>query len=166
MHVFPNGAITTLSNLTQGFSHYVFDVGVAYKEDPDRVMDLLRGIGAKIIAEPEWEDRILQPLEVLGVDRFDESAVVIKMRIQTVPGKQWTVGREINRRIKRTFDEAGVEIPFPHRTVYFGAAPPVDVRLAGPDRNELRRVIREECAALAGGDAATGATGPGDDPGA
>ena len=72
-------------------------------------------------SEPEFGPDILEPLEVLGVDQFADSAVIIKARIKTRPIKQWTVGREFNRRMKKRFDELGIEIPFPHRTVYFGA---------------------------------------------
>ncbi len=149
VHVFPNGAITTLSNRTQQFSNYVFDVSIAYKEDPERVMGLLRQIGAEIAEEPEWKTLITVPLDVLGVDRFADSAVVIKMRIQTEPGKQWMVGREINLRIKKTFDREGVEIPFPHRTVYFGDPAIARGAKAGEiDREALRQLVREECAAV------------------
>ena len=91
VHVFPNGTISTLSNRTRTFSHYVFDVGVAYKEDPDRVMQVLRDLGANLVKDPDWKDQILEPLEVLGLDRFEDSAIVIKMRVKTDVGK--AVGR-------------------------------------------------------------------------
>jgi small conductance mechanosensitive channel len=73
-------------------------------------------------SEPEFGQEILEPLDVLGVDQFADSAVIIKARIKTRPIKQWSVGREFNRRMKKRFDELGIEIPFPHRTLYFGAA--------------------------------------------
>ena len=131
VHVFPNGAITELSNLTKDFSYYVIDVGVAYKENVDRVMEVLREIGEELQREPAYADRILAPLEVLGVDSFADSAVVIKIRIKTVPLQQWNVGRELRRRIKNTFDAQGVEIPFPHLSVYYGeASKPFSVQVA------------------------------------
>jgi len=122
VHIFQNGAINELSNMTKGFSRYVIDVGVAYKEDTDRVTEVLREVGAKLQEDPEYADKILAPLEILGVDDFADSAVIIKIRIKTAPIHQWTVGRELRRRIKKAFDERGIEIPFPHLSVYFGEA--------------------------------------------
>jgi small conductance mechanosensitive channel len=122
VHVFPNGSIERLSNLTKDFSYYVVDVGVAYNEDPDEVADLLRQIGRELQADPRFAPNILEPLEVLGVDAFEESQVTLKTRIKTLPLKQWEVGRELRRRIKKSFDARGIEIPFRHVSVYFGEA--------------------------------------------
>ncbi|MBI1940585.1 MAG: mechanosensitive ion channel family protein [Acidobacteria bacterium] len=122
VHIIQNGAITELSNMTKGFSHYVIDVGVAYKEDTDRVTEVLKAVGAELQQDPAYADKILAPLEILGVDDFADSAVIIKIRIKTAPIHQWTVGRELRRRIKKAFDEQGIEIPFPHLSVYFGEA--------------------------------------------
>jgi small conductance mechanosensitive channel len=144
VHVFPNGAITTLSNMTHGYSYYVFDVGVAYKEDTDRVVAVLREIAAEMMREEEYRSLILEPLEVLGVDKFADSAVIIKARIKTMPIQQWLVGREMNRRIKKKFDQLGIEIPFPHISLYFGeASKPVKVGVAEADREQLKDLIRE-----------------------
>jgi small conductance mechanosensitive channel len=118
VHVFPNGSITTLSNLSKDFSFAVLDVGVAYKEDTDRVAEVLRRVGAELQEDAEFAPIILEPLEVLGVDQFGDSAVVIRVRMKTLPLKQWAVGRELRRRIKKAFDREGIEIPFPHRTVF------------------------------------------------
>ncbi len=132
VHVFPNGSIETLSNLTKDFSYYVVDVGVAYKEDTDAVTDVLREVGAELAADPLYENAVLEPLEVLGVDAFEDSQVTIKIRIKTVPLKQWDVGRELRRRIKKAFDAKQIEIPFPHMSVYFGeASKPFPFRQAG-----------------------------------
>ncbi|MCP9449495.1 MAG: mechanosensitive ion channel family protein [Nitrospira sp.] len=120
VHVVPNGIVDRVKNMTKGFSFYVFDVGVAYKEDVDRVMAVLVEIADELRADPLYAEDILEPLEMLGVDRFDDSAVIIRCRIKTMPIKQWRVGREMNRRIKKTFDAKGIEIPFPHRTLYWG----------------------------------------------
>ena len=122
VHIFPNGSIERLSNRTKDFSYYVVDVGVAYKEDPDVVMDVLREVGAELAADPRYQLAVLEPLEILGVDAFEESQVTIKIRIKTVPLKQWEVGRELRRRIKKAFDARRIEIPFPHVSVYFGEA--------------------------------------------
>ena len=120
VHVIPNGAISTLSNLTKEYSYYVIDVGVAYKEDTDHVVDVLRQVGQELQTDRAFTSVILAPLEVLGVDDFGDSAVTIKVRIKTLPLKQWAVGRELRRRIKHAFDDQGIEIPFPHVSVYFG----------------------------------------------
>ena len=120
VHVFPNGSINTLANMTQTWSAFVFDIGVAYKEDVDRVIPIMRRVGGEMRADKTYGPSILEDIEIFGVDEFADSAVVIKGRIKTVPIKQWDVGREYRRRIKQAFDREGVEIPFPHRTLYFG----------------------------------------------
>ncbi|BAS26966.1 mechanosensitive ion channel family protein [Limnochorda pilosa] len=122
VHVFPNGSIQTVSNLTKEWSRYVIDVSVAYKEDVDRVMEVLRSIGQELQEDPEYRPLIVQPLEVLGVDDFGASGVTIKTMITTLPLKQWQVGRELRRRIKKRFDAEGIEIPFPHTSLYWGSA--------------------------------------------
>ena len=120
VHVVPFSEVTTLENMTKDFSRYVFEVGVAYREDTDHVVEVLKALGDELKADPVFEPDILEPLEVLGVDKFGDNAVVIKARITTRPIRQWAVGREFNRRMKKRFDELGIEIPFPHRTIYFG----------------------------------------------
>ncbi len=122
VHVFPNGTVTTLSNMTHTWSAYVFDIGVAYKEDVDRVMAIMREVGGALRSDPVFGPHIVADIEIFGVDAFADSAVVIKGRLKTQPIKQWEVGREYRRRLKQAFDAQGVEIPFPHRTLYFGEA--------------------------------------------
>ena len=120
VHIVPNGIVDRVKNMTKGYSYYVFDIGVAYREDVDRVMAVLVDIAAELRADPLYAADILDPLEMLGVDRFDDSAVIIRCRLKTLPSQQWRIGREMNRRIKKTFDAKGIEIPFPHRTLYWG----------------------------------------------
>ncbi len=120
VHVIPFSEVTTLENMTKDFSRYVFEVGVAYREDTDHVVSVLQALGDEMKADPAYADDIVGPFEVLGVDSFGDNAVIIKARITTRPNKQWGVGREFNRRMKKRFDELGIEIPFPHRTIYFG----------------------------------------------
>jgi small conductance mechanosensitive channel len=120
VHVFQNGKINTLSNMTKNWSAMVFDIGVAYKEDTDRVVEVIGQVAEKLRSDPDFEDSILEPIEIFGVDQFGDSAVTIKARFKTKPIEQWTVGREFKRRLKKAFDEQGIEIPFPHRTVYWG----------------------------------------------
>ena len=142
VHIFPNGVITTLSNLTNEFSYYLWDLGVAYKEDTDHVVEVVKQLSELMRKEDQWSGAILEPLEVLGVDQFGDNAVVIKMRIKTQPIQQWAVGRELNRRIKKRFDELGIEIPFPHRTLYLGEG--VAKELAGAGRGNLDRAMLKE----------------------
>jgi len=133
VHVFPNGAIDTLSNMTKQWSAYVFDIGVAYKEDVDRVIELMREVGAEMRADETFGALMLQDVEIFGLDQFGDSAVVIKGRLKTLPIKQWDVGREYKRRLKYAFDREGIEIPFPHRSLYFGeASAPFMAELLGP----------------------------------
>lgn len=120
VHVVPNGVIDKVKNLTKDYSYYVFDIGVAYRENVDEVMGVLQEIAEDVRRDSRFADDILEPLEMLGVDQFTDSAVMIKCRIKTEPAKQWRVGREMNRRIKNTFDAKGIEIPFPHQTIYWG----------------------------------------------
>jgi len=138
VHVIPNGNIEQLSNMTKDFSYYVIDLGVAYKEDMDRVADVVRGVGRELRADPAYSADILDELEVLGVDDFADSAVVLKVRIKTMPTRQWAVGRELRRRIKMAFDAHGIEIPFPHISIYTGeATKPFALRVleAAPSRS-------------------------------
>lgn len=132
VHVVPNGVIDKVKNMTYDYSYYLFDIGVAYREDVDEVMALLHEIADELRRDPRFAEDILEPLDMLGVDQFADSAVIIKCRIKTKPIRQWLVGREMNRRIKKTFDAKGIEIPFPHRTIYWGepkkgSPPPVYV---------------------------------------
>jgi small conductance mechanosensitive channel len=120
VHVIPNGSIDIVTNLTKEWSRVVLVVGVAYKENVDQVMELLREIGNELYEDPGFRPLIMEPLEVLGLDNFGDSSIDIKVIMKTHPLKQWAVGRELRRRIKNTFDERGVEIPFPHRTLYMG----------------------------------------------
>ena len=144
VHVFPNGTITTLSNMTQEYSYYVFNIGVAYKEDTDHVSAVVKELADEMMQEETYRSFILAPLEVMGVDQFADSAVMIKARIKTAPIKQWMVGREMNRRIKKKFDELGIEIPFPHRSLYFGEASKAFATWsAGADSHEIKAMISE-----------------------
>lgn len=144
VYVFPNGTINTLANMTHDFSYYVFDMGVAYKEDTDHVAEVMKEVADNLMKEEKYAKLILAPLEILGVDKFADSAVIVKARIKTVPIQQWTVGREMNRRIKKKFDELGIEIPFPHMSLYFGeASKPINMNLDHVDRNGLKALVRE-----------------------
>lgn len=120
VHIFPNGTINTLSNMTNKWSAFVFEIGVAYKEDADEVIEEIKALCAEMKEDEEFGKLILEDPEVFGLDKFGDSAIVIKGRIKTKPIRQWGVGREFNRRLKRRFDDKGIQIPFPHRTLFFG----------------------------------------------
>lgn len=120
VHVFQNGKINTLSNMTKEWSAMVFDIGVAYKENTDKVSAIIKQVGDELQQDENFKEKILEPIEVFGVDNFADSAVIIKARLKTKPIQQWTVGREFRGRLKKAFDAQGIEIPFPHRTVYWG----------------------------------------------
>jgi len=116
----PNGEIKTVVNYTKGYSQALFDIGVAYKESVDKVMGVIKEVGHQMREDSYFGRLILSDLEMFGVDDFADSAVIIKFRIKTRPKKQWEVRREFKRRLKNTFDEMGIEIPFPHHTLYWG----------------------------------------------
>lgn len=120
VHTIPFSGVSDVVNMTKDFSYAVFEVGVAYREDTDAVTAVLTDLGAELQADAEYGPLILEPLEIVGLDRFDASAVVIKARFKTEPIKQWAVMREFNRRMKKRFDELGIEIPFPQTTLWFG----------------------------------------------
>ncbi len=122
--IVPNGEITSVVNMTYEFSRCVLDIGVAYKEDVDKVIEVIEKVGRETTEDPKFGELIDGPLEVLGLDKFDDSAVVIKVRFTTKPLQQWTVKREFNKRLKKAFDKEDIEIPLPHRTVYFAQSQP------------------------------------------
>jgi small-conductance mechanosensitive channel len=111
VHVFPNGEVKTLSNLSKDFSYYVITVGVAYDDDVDRAAEAMTDAAAGLLNDPEFKPHILAPLEVFGVDAFEPGQLVIKARIKTVPLKQWFVGRALRKRIARLFSERGIRMP-------------------------------------------------------
>jgi small conductance mechanosensitive channel len=137
VHIFQNGKINSLSNMTKGWSAAVFDIGVAYKEDADHVIGLMKKVAEDMRGTDEYMDLILEPMEVFGLDNFGDSAIVIKARFKTIPGKQWMVGREYRKLLKYAFDKAGVEIPFPHRTIYWGSkSDPFKMEIEG-EKNKI-----------------------------
>jgi moderate conductance mechanosensitive channel len=120
VHIVPNGEITTVTNMNKAWSRAVLHVGVAYREDVDRVLEVLRDLLRDFHADPEWGPLLLEEPVVPGVESFADSAVVIRLMAKTLPLKQWDVARELRRRIKNRFAQEGIEIPFPHVTFYWG----------------------------------------------
>lgn len=117
VHTIPFSSVTTIRNMTRDFAFAVIDAQVDYASDVDQVFEALRGLGAGMQEDPMYAASILEPIEILGVDRFADSAIVVRARIKTRPMKNWMIGREFNRRMKQRFDELGIAIPFPQRTV-------------------------------------------------
>ncbi len=120
VHIFPNGGITTLSNMTKDWSAFVLDMGVAYREDTDRVVQVMRTVGEGLRQDQELGSLIIESIEIVGVENFADSAVTIRARIKTKPAEQWKIGREYRRRLKKAFDAQHIEIPFPMRTLVMG----------------------------------------------
>lgn len=126
VHTIPFSSIGAITNMTRDFSYYVFEIGVSYREDTDVVMDELRAIGQEMMLDPKYTPLILEPIEILGVDSFASAAVIIKARIKTLPIKQWEVGREFNRRMKKRFDSVAIEMWFPNLTYICGETEKAD----------------------------------------
>jgi small-conductance mechanosensitive channel len=120
VHYVRNGKIDIVTNMTKDYSRYVFDIGVAYREDVDEVIGVIQQVDEELRKDPAFGPDILEPIEILGLDQFAESAIIIKARTKTKPIKQWSIAREFNRRLKKRFDERNIEIPFPHVTLYIG----------------------------------------------
>ncbi|MGM0634141.1 MAG: mechanosensitive ion channel domain-containing protein [Pseudomonadota bacterium] len=140
-HLIPFSSVDTVSNYMREYGFHVGEYGVAYREDIDEVIQRLREAFAELISDPEQKAKILDDLEVHGVTALADSSVNIRVRIKTLPGAQWGVGRAYNRLVKYHLDAAGIEIPFPHMTMYFGqdkngGAPPAPVLIQSASSGE------------------------------
>jgi len=124
VHSVPNGEIKVASNFTREWSRVNLNISVGYGEDLDHVFEVLNRIGQELADDPEWGPLIIGAPKVLRVDAFEDSGIAIKVLGETQPIQQWAVMGELRRRIKKTFDEEGIEIPWPHTKVYFGSQPP------------------------------------------
>ncbi len=130
VHYIPNGEIKLVTNRTRVYATPVIDVPISYAEDAERVMQVMREAASALRADPAWSARIAADLELIGMDRWADSSVVLRARFKVVPPiEQWNVRREYLRRLKRVFDERGIEIPFPQLTLH---APLLDKT---PDRS-------------------------------
>jgi small conductance mechanosensitive channel len=118
VHFVPNGEIRTVTNLSRDFAQAVVDVGVAYREDVDRVIGVMRAVAQELRADAQFADKILADFDLAGVDQLSDSAVVIRGRFRVVPLEQWSVRREYMKRVKKAFDREGIEIPFPQMTLH------------------------------------------------
>ena len=119
VHFVPNGEIKLVSNRTRGFSRAVVDVGVGYAADVEQALGVMREVGKTLRADPQWSARIADDIEILGVERLADSAVVLRCQLRVMPpSEQWNVKREFQKRLKKAFDERGIAIPFPQLTVH------------------------------------------------
>lgn len=143
VYTIPFSEISIVQNWTKDYNFVLMNVGVAYREDIDTVFKLLEEVDEELRADEEFKDYILEPIEIMGVDAFADSAVLIRIKIKTKPLWRWAVKRAFNRRMKYKFDEHNIEIPFPHQTIYFGAdqegkAPPARVVLEGNESEDKK----------------------------
>jgi len=142
VHYVPNGEIVVSSNMTQEYSRVNLNISVSYAEDLDRVMQVINEVGEELAADDDWKAVIISPPRSLRVDSFGESGIDIKILGDVQPIRQWEVMGELRRRLKRRFDEEGIEIPFPHRVMVHeakSAGLPAEVRMArGEDLSTLK----------------------------
>jgi moderate conductance mechanosensitive channel len=128
VHIVPNGQITKVSNLTRSWARAVLDVEVAYREDPDRVIAVLRELGRELYEDAQWRPLLIDPVEVPGIETMTDSSITIRVMVKTLPLKQWEVARELRRRIKLRFDQEDIHVPTPLPTVVWdGATAPAAV---------------------------------------
>jgi small conductance mechanosensitive channel len=147
-HIVPFSSVDTVSNYMRDFAYHVGVYGVAYRENTDEVIKHLIAAFEDLREDQAMSPEIMDDIEISGVTAFDTSSVNIRIRIKTTPGNQWRLGRAYNRLVKKHFDAAGIEIPFPHTTVYFGhdkdgSAPAANLRLLD-ERAEDATVIDED----------------------
>jgi small conductance mechanosensitive channel len=121
VHYVPNGLITTVTNMSRDFGYAVMDVGVAYRENLTQVFEVMREVAQEMRQDAAFGPRIVEPLEIAGVENLADSSVVVRCRLKTRVLEQWPVRREYLRRVKAAFDARGIEIPYPHLTVHTGA---------------------------------------------
>lgn len=117
LHYIRNGMVDIVTNYTRDFSYAFMDITVAYKENIAQVMEVIKNLGDEFIQMPEFKDKIIGNIEILGLDSFEASSVKILYRLRTIPRVQWEVKRAFNLKIKEKFDELGIEIPFDQHVV-------------------------------------------------
>jgi len=118
VHYVRHGKIDVITNMTKDFSNFVFDIPIGYHENIDEVIEVIKKVDEELRQDPGFKEDILAPMDVLGLDRFSEAAIIIRARTTTRPSKQWRVAREFNRRLKKAFDEKNIEMPIRQVTIY------------------------------------------------
>ena len=119
LHVIPFSEVATVKNITQDQDYHSFEIGVSYNEDVDHVIETIEKVGSDLQKDKDFKSKINGEIEVFGLDKFEDSSIIIKGRIPTVHKQQWVVRREFNRRVKLAFDKSGIEIPFPQTTISY-----------------------------------------------
>jgi small conductance mechanosensitive channel len=122
VHSVPNGEISVSSNYTKSYSRVNLNISVGYNEDLDRAIAVINRVGMELAEDPAWSAQILKPPQVLRVDNLGDSGIDIKVTGDTKPVQQWAITGELRLRIKKAFDQEGIEIPWPHTKIYFGNA--------------------------------------------
>lgn len=143
LHIIPNGEITSVSNMTRGWSRAVLEIGIGYGADVDRALAVFRDEAATFSADPDWTARLDGPLEVTGIESLGDNAIVIRVLARTKPAFQWDAAREFRRRIKNRLDAEGIEIPFPQRTVHLRLEPDESAPGNQPLSQALRKAGQE-----------------------
>ena len=144
VHTVPYSSIEVITNLTRDFSYAVFEIGIDYDTDVDRAMEIMREVADKMRSTWPWYRKMVQPLEIAGLDQFGDSAIIIKGRIKTRPGDQWEITREYQRRLRQRFAELGISFPYPARQIV--------IRDAGElSRSQNDPTMQAAAAAAAGG---------------
>jgi len=132
VYIVPFSAVTTVTNMTRDYGYAVLDIGVGLSEPPDHVAGVVREVARKMRAEPRWGASIRDDIEVLGIERFVDLAYILRVRVMTLPGQRWAVGRELNERIKERFDELAIDSPITSTKV-LGVTPGPPPRTPGPE---------------------------------
>ena len=132
VHVIPNGEIKTASNFSKEWARVNLNISVAYDTDLDHAISVINRVGAEMAQEPYWSSLIISPPQALRVDDLGDSGIEIKILGVSKPIKQWEVMGQLRKRLKKAFDEEGIEIPWPHTKVYFGTPRPPRVSTEAP----------------------------------
>lgn len=141
----PNGQITTVENLTNGWSRANLAIDVAYSTDLDRAIAIIDHVASRMAHDPKWRELIVKPPQVLGVDNFGDNSITIRLWIDTQPLKQWEVAREFRRRLKHAFDRQGISMPFPQRSIWFRNSLMTEPTALedSPDSSEMRELVTQ-----------------------
>jgi len=126
VHIVPFSAVTTVTNQTRDYGYAVLDISVGLNEEPGPVIDVVRDLTAAMRSEPKWAPLILDALDVMGIEKFIDTAWVLRVRLKTQPASRWSVARELNRRVKERFDALAIESPLTaHRVLSNNPPPPM-----------------------------------------